>query len=49
MILAVNMILGKKCVLLPVTPNDQSLSHIIATYSRPSHSQVYCKQNSRFE
>ena len=49
MSLEVNMVLRKKCVSLPVTPNDQSLSHIIATYSSPSHSQVYCKQNSRFE
>ena len=49
MSLEVNKVLGKKCVSLSVTPNDQSLCHIIATYSWPSHSQVYCKQNSRFE
>ena len=33
MSLEVNMVLGKKCILLQVTPNDQSLSHIIAPYS----------------
>ena len=33
MSLEVNMILDKQCILLPVMLNDQSLSHIIATYS----------------
>ena len=30
MSLEINIILGKKCVSLPITPNEQSLSHIIA-------------------
>ena len=33
MSLEVNMVLGKKCVSLPATPNDQSLSRIIVTYN----------------
>ena len=49
MSLEVNMILSKKCVSLPVTPNEQSSSRIIVINSLPSHSQVYCKQNNRFE
>ena len=33
MSLEVSMILGEKCVSLPVTPNEQPLNHIITTYS----------------